>query len=113
MREHFVDLLTNGSDLLLDSLPLFDVSRENYSSAMEEADTVASMIMEQAKSGVLEIPTDNVSLLNSLGVVTKKLEPGQTGKPKLRVVVDAAKSGINDCIRDMPFSMPTINDVVR
>ncbi len=31
MREHFVDLLTNGSDLLLDSLPVFDVSRENYS----------------------------------------------------------------------------------
>ncbi len=82
-----VDLLTDGSDLLLDKLPVFDVARENYSSAMEEADAVADMIMEQAESGVLEIPTDNVSLINSLGVVTKKLEPGQTGKPKLRVVV--------------------------
>ncbi len=74
---------------------------------------VASMIKEQSDSGVLEYPADGVLTVSSLGVVVKKLEPGQTGKPKFRVVVDAAESGINDCIRDMPFPMPKIGDVVR
>ena len=113
MSERFASMLDNGSDLLLDSMPHLDVTRDNYSSALVELDTTTSMIDEQASNGVLEYPSDNVQLVNSLGVVTKKLEPGQVGKPKLRVVVDAAASGVNDCIRDTPFPMPKIGNVVK
>ncbi len=62
---------------------------------------------------MLEYPAEGVKLLHSMGAVKKKLEPGQSGPPKVRVVVDAAASGINDCIRDTPFVMPRIGDVVR
>ena len=54
MRKRFVDMLDNGTDLLLDKMPLFDVSRDNYSSALDEIDTTTAMIEEQAASGVLE-----------------------------------------------------------
>ncbi len=112
MESRFLDMLEFGSDLLLESMPVFDVTRENYKSALEEVDAVVTMINEQKESGVIQYPSNDALLVSSMGVVTKKLEPGQTGKPKLRVVVDAAESGINDCIRDMPFIMPSINDVV-
>ncbi len=60
MQSQFVSLLRNGSDLLLDSTPIYDVNRENYKSAIEEAEAVASMIKEQSDSGVLEYPADGV-----------------------------------------------------
>jgi len=113
MKERFANVLASGSDLLLKSVPVFDSTRDNYSSALEELEAVSTMINEQVSSGILESPFNDVRLVNSLGVVTKKLEPGQVGKPKLRVVVDAAASGINDCMMDMPFPMPRIGDVVR
>jgi hypothetical protein len=113
MSQRFVDALDNGVDLLLDKVPLFDITRDNYKSALEELEATTRMVEEQAATGVVQLPFDEVKVVNSLGVVTKKLEPGQTGKPKLRVVVDAAASGVNECIRDMPFPMPGISDVVR
>ncbi len=113
MAHRFVEALENGVDLLLDKVPVFDITRDNYKSALEELETTSRMVEEQAAAGVVQLPFDEVRVINSLGVVTKKLEPGQVGKPKLRVVVDAAASGVNECIRDMPFPMPKINDVVR
>ncbi len=59
-------------------------------------------------TGVLQYPFDNVELVNSLGVATKNLEPGQVGKPKLRVVGDAAASGTNDCMAEKPYPIPGI-----
>jgi hypothetical protein len=113
MKERFANVLDNGSDFLLNKVPMFDINRDNYSSALAELEASSAMIDEQTQSGVLQYPFDDVKLINSLGVVTKKLEPGQVGKPKLRVVVDAAASGINDCMEDKPFPMPGIGDVVR
>ncbi len=52
MEDRFLDMLEFGSDLLLDSVPLFDVSKENYKSALEEVDAVVSMMDEQKASGV-------------------------------------------------------------
>ena len=69
---------------------MFDVSRENYKSAILEKDILEKMLIELAEAGVLEPPFDGLRVLNSLGVVTKKLEPGQVGPPKRRPVVDCA-----------------------
>ncbi len=51
-------------------------------SALEELETTSRMVEEQAATGVVQLPFDKVKVVNSLGVVTKKLEPGQTGKPQ-------------------------------
>ncbi len=113
MSDRFCDLLTHGSDLLLTSVPPLITSRDNYNSAFEELDAASENVDAQVWSGVLEFPASDVQLGHSLGVVKKKREPGQVGPPKVRVVVDAAASGINECIEDKPFPMPKIGDVVR
>ena len=110
--ERWLNVL-RGVDLMMDRVPMFDVSRENYKSAILEKDILEKMLLELAETGVLESPFDGLRVLNSLGVVVKKLEPGQLGPAKRRPVVDCKASGVNDCIRDCPFDMLSINDVVR
>ncbi len=65
--------------MLLKSVPVFNSTRDNYSSALEELEAVSTMINEQVSSSILESLFNDVRLVNSLGVVTKKLEPGQVG----------------------------------
>ncbi len=69
MKERFANVLASGSDLLLKSVPVFDSTRDNYSSALEELEAVSTMINEQVSSGILESPFNDVRLVNSLGVV--------------------------------------------
>jgi hypothetical protein len=71
------------------------------------------MINDQVAQGLVQYPSDDVMLIHSMGVVKKKLEPGQVGNPKVWLVVEAAQLNSNDCIRDIPFRRPSINDVVR
>ncbi len=98
---------------MLDSLPIFDVKRSNYSSASEHGVESSTMITDQALLGVLEEVDHQPRVTHPLGLVMKKMEVGQEGPQKFRMITDARASGLNDCIRDCPFPLPTINEVVR
>ena len=47
-----------------------------------------------------------------LGLVEKKPEIGHDKPSKFRLITDARVSGLNDCIRECPFPLPSIHDVI-
>ena len=112
MEARWLRLLSEGIDLMLDTLPPFDIRRENYSTASENLAESTRLINDQLLLGILEEDVCSVRVHHPLGLVEKKLEPGQVGPPKLRLITDARATGLNDCIRDCPFPLPSIHDVI-
>ena len=114
MSNHWVDIFENGTDLMLEKLPPIRNYLDNYSSATDPSvvNVTDSMIRDQINKGVVMDEASDVVLNHPLGLVEKKREPGYTGPPKYRVITDAHASGLNDCIRDRVFSLPTIDTVV-
>ena len=97
---------------MLDDLPNFQIHRNNYSSVTDNLPEACNLIDSQVALGVMEPDVCRPLITHPLGLVGKKLEPGQTGPPKFRMITDARTTGLKDCIRDCPFPLPSIHDVV-
>jgi hypothetical protein len=113
MHARWLEVLSRGVDIMLDRVPVYDVRRDNYSSVHLNLQEANSMIAKQQKLGVLESVDHCPRVLQPLGMIEKKLEPGQEGPAAFRMITDAKVSGLNDCIRDCPFPLPSIRDAVR
>lgn len=86
MREQWRDVLWFGADLLLDSLPQLRVIRDNYSSCREHLEAAVPLFEAQQSSGVLEsMGPHKPTLTHPIGMVAKKLEPGDTGPQFINV----------------------------
>jgi hypothetical protein len=76
----------------------FDVTRDNYSSVTitDNLLEASRMVNDQIKLGVLEPEVTSTRVTHPLGLVAKKLAPGEEGPAKYRLITDARATGLNE-----------------